>query len=68
LPGFPSVSQNLLEVIDLMTVDSRQRLFYPGGNDPNRVSSHNDLNINNVLYDGQRVWISDWEAAFPIDA
>jgi hypothetical protein len=28
------------------------------------VSSHNDLKPENVLYDGQRVWMVDWEAAF----
>lgn len=32
-----------------------------------RVSSHNDLNRNNVLYDGQRLWIIDWESAFAND-
>lgn len=28
------------------------------------VSSHNDLNPNNILYDGQKLWLIDWEAAF----
>jgi len=27
------------------------------------VSSHNDLNPNNILFDGARFWIVDWEAA-----
>jgi hypothetical protein len=31
------------------------------------VSSHNDLNPGNVLYDGQRLWLVDWEAAFLAD-
>jgi hypothetical protein len=31
------------------------------------VSSHNDLNPGNVLYDGRRLWIVDWEAAFLAD-
>jgi hypothetical protein len=43
------------------------RKSYPSS-DRNKVSSHNDLNINNVLYDGNRVWIVDWEAAFSSDA
>ncbi|MGD1095796.1 MAG: phosphotransferase, partial [Bryobacteraceae bacterium] len=37
------------------------RKAYP--NDPELVSSHNDLNINNLLFDGERVWIIDWEAS-----
>jgi hypothetical protein len=28
------------------------------------VASHNDLNPRNILFDGARVWIVDWEAAF----
>lgn len=35
--------------------------------DPDLVSSHNDLNYNNILFDGQRFWIIDWEAAFRND-
>lgn len=31
------------------------------------VSSHNDLNPRNVLYDGRRLWLVDWEAAFLAD-
>jgi hypothetical protein len=29
-----------------------------------QVSSHNDLNPGNLLWDGERLWIVDWEAAF----
>ncbi len=29
----------------------------------NHVSSHNDPNPRNVLFDGQRLWLIDWEAA-----
>lgn len=32
--------------------------------DPDLVASHNDLNPNNMLFDGQQLWIIDWEAAF----
>jgi aminoglycoside phosphotransferase (APT) family kinase protein len=31
------------------------------------VSSHNDLNPGNILYDGARLWFVDWEAAFLAD-
>lgn len=32
------------------------------------VSSHNDLNPRNVIYDGRRIWLVDWEASFLSDA
>ncbi len=35
--------------------------------DPDVVSSHNDLNPNNILSDGQRLWVIDWESAFQND-
>ena len=35
--------------------------------DPDLVASHNDLNPNNMLFDGQQIWIIDWEAAFRND-
>jgi hypothetical protein len=35
--------------------------------EPQLVSSHNDLNPRNLLYDGRRVWLIDWEAAFRAD-
>lgn len=31
------------------------------------VSSHNDLNPSNVLFQGERAWIVDWELAFAAD-
>ena len=31
------------------------------------VSSHNDLNPGNIIYDGRRLWFVDWEAAFLAD-
>jgi aminoglycoside phosphotransferase (APT) family kinase protein len=35
--------------------------------DQDRVSSHNDLNPGNVLFEGDRAWIVDWESAFAAD-
>jgi thiamine kinase-like enzyme len=33
--------------------------------DPDMVSSHNDLfRPDNILFDGHRLWLVDWEAAF----
>jgi aminoglycoside phosphotransferase (APT) family kinase protein len=31
------------------------------------VSSHNDPNARNVLFDGQRLWLIDWETAYRND-
>jgi aminoglycoside phosphotransferase (APT) family kinase protein len=31
------------------------------------VSAHNDLNPGNVLFDGTRIWLVDWELAFRND-
>jgi len=39
------------------------RSRYPW-NDPDKVFSHNDLNPNNILGDGERIWIIDWDTAF----
>ena len=35
--------------------------------DEDMVSSHNDLNPNNILFDGEKIWVVDWEAAFQND-
>lgn len=32
-----------------------------------RVSSHNDPNPRNIIFDGQRLWLIDWESAFRND-
>lgn len=31
------------------------------------VSAHNDLNARNVLFDGERLWLIDWESAYRND-
>jgi thiamine kinase-like enzyme len=35
--------------------------------EPDWVSSHNDLKPENLLFDGERAWLVDWEAAFRND-
>jgi hypothetical protein len=35
--------------------------------DEDLVSSHNDLNPGNIVYDGARIWLVDWDAAFLAD-
>ena len=32
------------------------------------VSSHNDLNPGNIIFDGEHLWLVDWELAFRNDA
>jgi Ser/Thr protein kinase RdoA (MazF antagonist) len=34
---------------------------------PPMVSSHNDLNLRNILFDGTRLWLIDWESAYRND-
>jgi len=33
-------------------------------NDTDLVASHNDLKPQNMIFDGDRIWLVDWEAAF----
>jgi thiamine kinase-like enzyme len=42
---------------------SRVEAVYPH-NAQDMVSCHNDLKPENILFDGERVWLVDWEAAF----
>ncbi|HTS64116.1 MAG TPA: phosphotransferase [Candidatus Acidoferrales bacterium] len=52
------------ECEELFALHSRLAAAYPR-HDPDMVSSHNDLfKPDNILFDGQRVWLVDWEAAF----
>jgi aminoglycoside phosphotransferase (APT) family kinase protein len=49
---------------ELFTRYAQIAAVYPR-QDPDPVSSHNDLfKPDNILFDGQRVWLVDWEAAF----
>jgi aminoglycoside phosphotransferase (APT) family kinase protein len=44
----------------------RVRELYLNG--PSRlVSSHNDPNLRNILFDGERLWLIDWESAYRND-
>jgi hypothetical protein len=42
------------------------RKHYPW-DDTDKVPSHNDLNPNNIICDGKKIWIVDWDAAFQND-
>jgi Phosphotransferase enzyme family len=45
---------------------TRIRDAYPWNAEP-PVSSHNDPNPRNVIFDGQRLWLVDWETAYRND-
>jgi len=45
----------------------RIREVYPW-DDATLVSSHNDLHPGNILFDGNRLWLIDWDAAYCNDA
>jgi thiamine kinase-like enzyme len=51
------------ETEELFRSYGRVASAYPR-NDSELVSSHNDLKPENILFDGERVWLVDWEAAF----
>jgi hypothetical protein len=44
---------------------SRIRAEYPLASA--QVSAHNDINPRNVMFDGERLWLVDWELAFRND-
>ena len=48
---------------DVFQQYERIKKLYPR-NDEDLVSCHNDLKPDNILFDGDRVWLVDWEAAF----
>jgi len=45
---------------------ARIQEVYPR-HDTDLVSSHNDLNPRNILFDGKRLWVVDWDTAFRND-
>jgi aminoglycoside phosphotransferase (APT) family kinase protein len=49
------------------TLLEEMRAVYPWQESP-QVSTHNDVNPLNVLFDGTRLWLVDWELAFLNDA
>ncbi len=51
------------EAAELFELFGRAMECYPR-DDSERVSCHNDLRPENILFDGHRVWLVDWEAAF----
>ena len=51
------------ETADAFELYAKAREAYPR-DDADMVSSHNDLKPENVLFDGERVWLVDWEAGF----
>jgi aminoglycoside phosphotransferase (APT) family kinase protein len=51
------------ETEELFQRYARVASVYPR-HDSEMVSSHNDLKPENILFDGARVWLVDWEAAF----
>ncbi|MEP6495997.1 MAG: phosphotransferase [bacterium] len=54
-PGFPSWALPLGESLPRI-----ERLLE---SDPRRAVSHNDPNPGNILWDGTRVWLIDWDAS-----
>jgi thiamine kinase-like enzyme len=51
------------ETEELFELYSPVASVYPR-HDPDMASSHNDLKPENILFDGERIWLVDWEAAF----
>src|SRR5262249_6139458 len=54
-PGFPPWAASLAPTLEAIAA----RL----ASDPRRVVSHNDVNPVNVLWDGARTWLVDWDVA-----
>ena len=82
-PVFPAFVQYPDIVTRLLTYVSQTGLFVDGlmaphlarladvaaaWSPPALVSSHNDLNPRNILFDGERLWVIDWESAYRNDA
>jgi thiamine kinase-like enzyme len=54
-PGFPSWAGGLD-----VTITAAAGVF---ANDARRVVSHNDVNPTNIIWDGKRAWLVDWDIA-----
>jgi aminoglycoside phosphotransferase (APT) family kinase protein len=54
-PGFPSWAASLAPTFDAIAATL--------AHDRRRVLSHNDANPGNILWDGARAWLVDWEVA-----
>jgi len=54
-PGFPSWAAALEPILQAAAAALAR--------DPRRVVSHNDANPGNILWDGARAWLVDWEVA-----
>lgn len=54
------IFEDILAYYDLI------RTHYPW-QDTDTVPSHNDLNPNNIICDGEKIWIVDWDAAYQND-
>jgi len=50
---------------DVRAAYARLAAVYP--RDADLVACHNDLKPHNLLFDGERLWVVDWEAAFGND-
>ena len=66
--GYLEANGSLPPTILARLLDGYRRIaeVYPSS-DAELVSSHNDLNPNNVLFEGERAWLIDWELAFAND-
>ena len=49
---------------DLFNLYEHIAIIYPRNDQENWVSCHNDLKPENIIFDGLRPWLVDWEAAF----
>ena len=54
------------ETAELFSLYAPLAKVYPR-DDSDMVPCHNDLKPENILFDGERVWLVDWEAAFAND-
>jgi aminoglycoside phosphotransferase (APT) family kinase protein len=61
---FPFPTDIIFE--DILAYYDTIKSHYPW-HDTDTVSSHNDLNPNNIICDGEKIWIVDWDAAYRND-